>query len=589
MEKVTKVSINFEPPAFRVFTDPQEGEAVIRELLNSRYEEIYVDIETGIEKDVSFEQADRHKLLAVGLGYKAGSVVVLGEEALEDRRVQHALGRLLGTKKLGAHNGKFDLKVLQRLGSCGLSFDTMLAAYALDERPGTNGLKYLAVEELGAPNYDAELKRYVGPKDSYEVVPRDILYKYNAYDVACGWLLKEKFERELQDEGLRELHDFLIEASNELMHVELAGVAIDLPYLEQLTHDYVEVLEAVEDDLHEWVDNPRSPKQVKEALALFEWIVETTNADQLETIRDWSTPASSLNRFMNLMLRYRKEQKLYGTYVKGIRKRLYRGRVHPTFLLHGTTTGRLACRNPNLQNVPRESVIRRAFVPSRGNVFVQADYSTIELRVMATLAGDETLRKIFVEDRDIHDEFSKVFYGENFTKDQRVRTKAFVYGSTYGREAYSIAQEYGMIVAEARRMQKQLFDAMPAVQEWRNEIQRTILHDQEDLITPFGRHRRFWLITEENKKDVVKEGLAFKPQSTASDVNLTAFTRLRRDHGLDLRIPVHDSILAECPADAAQDVADLMVKVMSEVATEKLGDFVPFPVEVKFGANWGEV
>src|SRR5690606_8933307 len=120
-----------------------------------------------------------------------------------------------------------------------------------------------------------------------------------------------------------------------------------------------------------------------------------------------------LMSFCTAMLRHRREAKLYGTYVKGIRKRTYKGRVFPNFLVHGTTTGRLACRNPNLQNIPRESTIRKQFVPSRPeNVFVSVDYSQAELRVLAWLAQDEYLRAIFNDPtRDLFNELRPVLYG----------------------------------------------------------------------------------------------------------------------------------------------------------------------------------
>lgn len=299
-------------------------------------------------------------------------------------------------------------------------------------------------------------------------------------------------------------------------------------------------------------------------------------------------PLSDENTFIQLMLEHRREAKLYGTYVKGIRKRLFAGRIHSTFLLHGTTVGRPASRNPNLFNIPRESAIRRQFVPEVGNVFIQADYKTIELRVMAVEAEDEFLASIFREGRDIHDEFSLVFYGEGFTKDQRVRTKAFVFGVPYGREAYSIALEHKISTTEAKRNMDILFQMMPGVATWRQEIKRKVLEDQ-DLVTRFGRHRRFWLITDANIKDVVKEGWAFVPQATASDICTHAYIRLRRDHGLHTRVSVYDSILVECPIDDAPRVADLMVAVMEQTATELMGDKVPFPVEIKIGDNWGDV
>ena len=289
------------------------------------------------------------------------------------------------------------------------------------------------------------------------------------------------------------------------------------------------------------------------------------------------------------MLGHRTEAKLYGTYIKGVRKRIWNGRIYPTFLLHGTTTGRLSCRNPNLQNVPRGSLIRNMYVPSPGNVYVQADYATVELRVLATLARDEYLRDLFVNGRDLHNEISTQLYGSGFTKEQRVRTKAVVYGLSYGREAFSIAQEYSMKVSDAQAMMDEFFRVIPDTVAWKEGIKHKVLRESEDLETPFGRRRRFWLITNENRIDVEKEAYAFYPQSIASDICLSAFIKLRRDHNLRVRLPVHDSILVECDLADSNDVGKLMEEVMSQTATEVFSDYVPFPVDVKIGNTWGEV
>jgi DNA polymerase I len=583
-------TVTFTEPVVTVIDDPIDGYKVVNEL-QEKYTELVVDIEVGIDKETHFGHPEQYTMLCIGIGYKPGFVVVFGENCCADGMFKKEFRRLLQTKLWIAHNGKFDLAGLYGYtsGTMGrLHFDTMLASYVLDERPGTHGLKYLAAELLGAPDYAADISRYVGKNDSYAVVPRDVLYRYNALDVACTLLLYERYKTELDGDG-RRLHDFLCEASIPLALTEMEGVAIDNKYSEQLVHEYLDRLEPLEVELKPWVENPRSPKQVKEALHDMGFRVGSTDEDHLKAILEKAAPDSDTNTFIRLMLQHRREAKLYGTYVKGTRKRLYRGRVHSSFLLHGTTTGRLASRNPNLQNVPRESTIRRQYVPDQGNVFVQADYATIELRVMAVEASDSFLGDIFRTGEDIHDKFSLTFYGPGFTKEQRVRTKAFVYGLSYGREANSIAIEYGMSVQEAKRISQVMFDMMPGVKTWRDWVIQQVFKESEDLVTRFGRHRRFWLITKENAKDVRNQALAFIPQSTASDVNLAAFIKLRRDHGLRTRIPVHDSILVECPISDTDRVADLMVRVMEETAIEHLGDSVPFPVEVKFGESWGHV
>jgi uracil-DNA glycosylase family 4 len=583
--------VDFEPPTYKVFDDEVNARAVLDILHRRGDHELTVDIETGLEKDFADAHAEDHEFLCVGIGYEPGRVAILGEMALKHPSVQQELGALLEERGWVAHNGKFDLGTLRRWGSGRLVFDTMLASYALDERPGTHGLKYLATELLGAPAYDRDVQRYVGKGGSYANIPRDKLYRYNAYDVGCTQLLRIRFGRELEAHGLTGVNDLLTKLSPVLMRMEERGLNIDLEYLDYLTEHYLDGLESLERALGRWVANPRSPQQVKRALADMGHNVQSTDKDNLDLLQEiaFQTKNEELAQFIELMIRQRKEQKLYGTYIKGTRKRLYRGRVHSTFLLHGTTTGRQASRNPNLFNVPRESAIRRMFVPGPGNVFVQADYATIELRVLATLAKDPFLRDLFVAGRDMHNEFSDILYGPgNWGKEQRVRTKAFVYGVSYGREAFSIAMEYGIPVQEAQAHMLRFTSAIPHVMEFRKQIKEQALHGDDDLITHFGRHRRYHLITRDNMKDIVKEAYAFVPQSTAADIMHHALLKLDA-MGLDLRLTVYDSILAECSPDDADDVARTMDRVMTETAKEVFSDYVPFPVDIHIGKSWGDV
>jgi DNA polymerase-1 len=589
------VGSSWQPPTFRVFDTGDDACDALRELC-IRLERpdgrrVVLDIEVGTEKDSDFTHPDQYQLLCVGLGYDRGKVAVLGEGALQDLRVRNLLRRYLEDPRarISAHNGKFDLAGLRPIRvNARLSFDTMLASYVLDERAGTHGLKYLAVEKLGTPQYDLEIKKYVLNKgDSYANIPRDILYKYNAYDVACTWDLQDMQEAELRDDhGLRKLHDFLICGSTLLQELEMSGLRVDTGYLAALHLEYERAMDARKRVLSRFVDNPNSPKQVKEALAEMHINVESTAVDVLLEIQ--KRAEGDLAFFIEQMLLWRREAKLYGTYIKGISKRLYRGRIHPSFLLHGTTTGRLACRNPNLQNVPRESKIRKMYVPDSGNVFVQADYKTIELRVVCVLARDQALAEMLDPSRDIHSEVALRFFGPGFTKEHRVRAKAVVYGLTYGREAYDLAMEFDIPVKEAQAYIDIWFSMIPDTVAWRQEVMRSILQDQEDLISPFGRHRRFWLITDDNRKDVLKEGLAFLPQSTASDINLAAAYRIQQ-MGMDVKLLVHDSTMVECKESEADDVALVMSEVMERTAVELFSDFVPFPVDVKIGDDWGAV
>lgn len=592
----------WSPPEWTYIDDVANALEFLSDL-ETRAPVVVVDIEVGVEKDTAFDHPNEYDLLCVGLAYERGKAVVLGESVVKDEGVLHALGRYLRRVKIIAHNGKFDLAGLYpHLGGLELWFDTMLAHYALDERPGTHGLKYLAVEKLGAPKYDDEIKRHIPARGNYADIPREILYKYNAMDVACTWALYEMFQDALDREGLRPVHDFMVAASNQLMYLELNGIAVDRTYSMELEGSYIERMSALESTMDELVNvttrgeiasiNPRSPKQLTAYFAYKGVPTTSTDVDHLHAILGRLDPTSKLAEFTRTLLTYRRVQKLYGTYIKGIRKRLYRGRAHTTYMLHGSTSGRLASRNPNLQNIVRDKPIRRQFAVSKeDNIFIQADFKQAEGRVITTLARDEYLRNIFADtERDLFNELSDGLYGPgNWAKEERVRTKAFFYGLSYGRQAYSIAMEYNMSVRDAERRLRDFMDLIPATAAWQSRTKEQVLGGGS-LVTPFGRKRRFFLITQENQKDVLNEALSFLPQSTASDICLSALVRLRPMlRGLGwIRLTIHDALVVECPEKNKEVVSEMLAREMIE-AGRRFTDYVPFAVDLTYGKNWGEL
>lgn len=237
----------------------------------------------------------------------------------------------------------------------------------------------------------------------------------------------------------------------------------------------------------------------------------------------------------------------------------------------------------------------------RDNVFVQADYSQAELRVLSWLAQDTYFREILNDPtRDLFDELTpnlrpdlppKLEVNEEEWKDIRVRVKAFVYGLGYGRHWSSIAAEYKMGDVEASTMTKNFFALIPEIVEFQKKVKAEVKKGH-DLITPFGRHRRFHLITDQNWKAVQNEALAFLPQSTSSDICLRAMVRIRRElrgSGAFIRNIVHDSILVDCPRDMADDISVLLDRRMVESGQELVGDYIQFRTDVKIGEHWGEV
>ena len=598
---------NWSPPHFEVVDDRDAAIKAIETLLQRGSAPLAVDIEVGIDKDVDTVHPAEYRLLCIGLGHDYDSGLVVGENACRDELVVDRLRRLFGQARLICHNGKFDIQGLLGLGVADdrtkLWFDTMLASYAMDERRGIHSLEYNAIERLGSPSWKHEVGHYLGPDKNYTDIPRPVLYRYNAYDVVNTYRLWRSFDG---DNGftdqLRLLHDSLVEASNMLMYVELNGVHVDLQYLEYLEKEYGDYLEKLLWELRGMVGdddyNPNSWQQVGKILK-GKYKVRHLPNTQKETLKNIQERAakfgqSDLYEFLRAHLDFKTESKSYGTYVKGTRKRLYKGRVHSTFLLHGTTTGRLASRNPNLQNVTRGSRLRRLFVSgSSETVLGQADYRQAELRVVCSLAGDAFLQSVFNDPtRNLHEEVGKQFYGPDFTKAEKekyIRAKAVVFGLTYGREAFSLAAEHKMSEAEAQQYIDTFFNLIPQTVEWRKSVWDDV-RNGVDLVSPFGNHRRFWLITKENKRNIEKEAYAFYPQNIVSNILLRSGVRLAKAGMRDmLRIPVHDAWVFECERDQQEDISRLVNHEMMEAARETFTEFVEFPVDIDFGRSWGDI
>lgn len=579
---VSNVTVGWKQPDYKVFDDPDSAAKALDELLRLPGPFV-VDIETAAEKDTGFEHSNQRRILCIGIAFAPDKVVVITDRAYYNRSVERRLTDLLENRHIIAHNGKYDLA---GLGRGKLWFDTMLASYCIDERPGYHGLGQLGVEILGTPDWKDAVKEYVGKGHDYSNIPPDILHRYNAYDCSVTYQLYEYYADRLEKENLRELHDFLVTASGMLQSIEVNGIAVDMQLLDELQERMTQELLEAEVALQKYIANPRSPKQVHATLENYDIKVPSTNVETLtKLLENPHITNPEVIDFLMRLLNYRKENKLYGTYVKGLREKLHDQRAFPNFLLHGTTTGRLSCRNPNLQNIPRGSSIRSLFVAQEGNVFVSSDYSQAELRTVACLAHDKWLQQVYADERDIHSEVARNFFGDGFTSEQRVKAKMVVFGLTYDMTEFGLARRMNIPVYEAKKYIKQFFSTIPDVVRWRKETQNFILRSGEDLVTPFGRHRRFWLITDENKHDVLKEALAFLPQSIASDLCLRAAIDVHKQ-GLKIRNIVHDNIMVECPEDQAMEVKEILETAMLKSGAE-FSSFVPFSVDTHIARDWG--
>lgn len=265
------------------------------------------------------------------------------------------------------HNGKFDTRVLNRILGVRLPvwFDTMLAHHTLNHAStGSHGLKLLAQRYFNAPEWEAGLKKYTLRGGHYEYIPPKLLREYNGWDVYWTYKLYELFAPQIaSSEDYQKCFNFELAAADFLLQVEEYGIPFDMDYAttysSELQYEAETMLQLLRNLLNNDEFNPNSPKQVKEAF--LGWGVELVKTDEAtltELQNDKREPAIA-KEFARVLLEYRKLVKMNGTYALGWMKRSRKGRVHPTFLVHGTSTGRLSSTDPNAQNVPREKAVRK--------------------------------------------------------------------------------------------------------------------------------------------------------------------------------------------------------------------------------------
>lgn len=311
--------------------------------------------------------------------------------------------------------------------------------------------------------------------------------------------------------------------------------------------------------------------------------------------------AQARNPIIQALLTYRTANKMLKTFGIGLLNRVEPdGRIHTSYLLHGTETGRLSSRQPNLQNIPtprkREPVaIRASFAAPEGYTFIEFDYSQIELRLLAHFSKDEWLLDVYRAKRDLHTEVAVAMYGDDFTEDERMRAKAVNFGIAYGRGADSIADEYGISVEEGQRIIDEWRGRMPKAAAFIRQTRQAVIRGRT-MTSVFGRRRRFGVITRDNLNLLQNEGSNFMTQSTASDLTLRAAMALQRGierHGWDAHVLnlVHDSILLEARLEEADEIMEYAKRTMERVPERILkpqGGLV-FEASGKMARTWAEL
>lgn len=327
-----------------------------------------IDIETtgNLGVDHTPEEVD---LLSIAF-YQPGRapIVMVGRDEgqpLDDRQKNFLISYLPHVRQAIYHNGKFDVRVLNRILDLDLCvwYDTMLAHHVLNMAAGDHKLKHLAKLYLGAPDWEEGISKYTKGGGYYENIPRRMLVDYNGFDVYWTYKLFELFQPQIEaDENYQKAFMFEMELAKFLLKVEKVGIPFDVEYADSLSSDlsvdadkYLKELQSItKNDKF----NPGSHVQVKKFLAEQGHELSSSDEDHITELIN-SRPSARVLLFCENLLMWRKATKMRSTYAEGWKKHSREGRVHPTFLVHGTSTGRLSSTGPNAQNVPREKRIRR--------------------------------------------------------------------------------------------------------------------------------------------------------------------------------------------------------------------------------------
>jgi DNA polymerase-1 len=595
---------------YRTVSTSAELEALVREVRASR--------RVGLHVVWDGPSAMRAGLVgvAVATAPRRAAYLPLGHTGLdgllqlEPGRVLEAIGPALEDAQLGkiGHDLKTKAVVLSRsrVALRGLEMDTLLASYLLDPTKASQDLEVIALEELGYKALAGEAIRGKGAK----AVPLADAPVEAVRDFACERAdlvlqLADRLRARLEAEGLAPVFDTIeLPLVPVLVDLERAGVRIDRAALAAQAERIEQELAVRSRRIFELAGiefNIQSPKQLAEVL--FEKLQlpalrRTGKTRAASTAGDVLEELALVHELPREVLEWRALQKLKSTYIDALPQLVHpeTGRLHTSFNQAVAATGRLTSSDPNLQNIPIRTElgreIRRAFIADPGAVLVSADYSQIELRVLAHLSGDAALREAFRAGEDIHERTARQIFGEAADLDpyeRRRRAKIVNYALLYGKTAFTLARDIGVPQAAAQAIIDAYFASFPGVRAF---IERTLDEARRTGVvrTLFGRRRLVPELASKNpqiRSAAERIAVNLPIQGTAADILKRAMLAVHRalaESGLGARmiLTVHDELLFEAPRDTAVELVALVREHMEHAADLA----VPLTVDVGVGDNW---
>ncbi|MCM1321276.1 MAG: DNA polymerase I [Bacteroides sp.] len=601
---------------YTAVTDSAALSAIIDAILSSAEKIAAFDCETD---DLNTRKA---QLVGFSISVKSGygwyiplvcqDILLASENAVCKKDALSQLERLFLNPDvtLIMHNGKFDCEVLLSNGlisgadkkiTCTV-YDTMIAAWLLQSDRTSFSLESLAEQKLGlsVTPYDA-----VVPKGcTFADVPLEQAVHYAAEDADLTWQLWQLFKPRLEQQNLMKLFTELeMPILPILTQMELNGIHIEKKELSAYSSELSRKIAGIQSDIFDLVGhefNVASPKQLQEVL-----FAERNLPTGKKTKRGYSTDNSVLEDLAPLdpvpakILEYRLLAKLLSTYVDALPLLADKdGRIHTNFIQTGTATGRLSSREPNLQNIPVRDEegrrIRRAFTAKEGCLLISADYSQIELVILAHLSGDAKLCAAFIEGTDVHRDTAARIFGaapELVTPDMRRAAKTINFGVMYGMSAFRLSNELGIPRGRAADFIKSYFSMYSGIREFMDETIRQA--EKTGFVeTIFGRRRYIQTINSRNKAEkAAAERIAVNTpiQGSAADIVKKAMIAVaaaleKNCPEAKLLLQVHDELIVECPECQSERAAAIIKTEMEQVVRLK----VPLRVSVEIGRCWGE-
>ncbi len=556
------------------------------------------------------------KIVGVGICFSNSEAfyIPVGHQNSEKKQVE--LARLISGLKpffqkpeirKTAQNLKYDYGILAEHGVeiLGICFDTMIASYLLNSERGSHNLTVLARDYLGVGviEYDEVVKG----RANFSEVEIDAATRYCCEDAHLAWVLEQKLRPLIEERGLLNvLSSIEMPLIPILSRMERIGVKLDTVLLKKLSEEFEAELKKIEIELYDIAGeefNLNSPKQL--ATILFDKLNLSTQGLK-RTKTGISTDSSVLEKLAPLhplpagILRYRLLYKLKSTYLDVLAEAVSTrsGRLHAHFNQALTGTGRLSSSDPNLQNIPIKTTegrrIRGAFIAEPGNILISADYSQIELRLLAHMSADENLKAAFARGEDIHAKTAREILSipatQELSDEARRMGKTINFGVIYGMSGFRLARELGIPVQVANAYIEGYFARYPRVKQFFATLERNIT-EQGYVTTIFGRRRNITEIDSSGRDRgfVLRAAINAPIQGSAADIIKLAMVKVDqriRKEGLkiDLILQIHDELVFE----TAEALKDRAIKIIQE-EMEAVADFsVPLKVDLGFGRSWTE-